>query len=58
MTVSADADPAVTGSIKSALHKLTPGDNASKTAKIRGFVEPLSLEELQNTLKALSLPPY
>ncbi|MFV1977546.1 MAG: phosphate/phosphite/phosphonate ABC transporter substrate-binding protein [Candidatus Scalindua sp.] len=58
MTANADADPAVTSSIKAALLKLTPSDGASKAAKIRGFVEPLSLEELQNTLKALNLPPY
>jgi len=58
ITANADADPAVTTSIKSALLKLTPDNSASKAAKIRGFVEPLSLEALENTLKALKLPPY
>jgi len=58
LTASANADPAITASIKSALLKLKPDNSASKAAKIRGFVEPLSLEALQDTLKALKLPPY
>jgi len=58
ITANADADPAITASIKSALLKMTPDTSASKSAKIRGFVEPLSLDALQDTLKALKLPPY
>jgi len=58
LTAKSDADPAVTSSIKSALLKLKPDNSASKAAKIRGFVEPLSLTDLENTLKALKLPPY
>ena len=44
--------------VKSALLKLTASSAASKKAKIVGFVEPLSLAGLRDTLKSLNLPPF
>jgi len=55
---SSSADKGVTSKLKAILLKLSPDDKASKKAKIVGFVAPLSLTELKNTLKTLKLPPY
>jgi len=44
--------------VKSALLKLTASSAASKKAKIVGFVEPLPLSGLSDTLKSLNLPPF
>ncbi len=58
ISASAKADASTSKKLKAALLKLSAGDQASKSAKIVGFVEALSLDELDNTLKTLKLPPY
>ncbi|MFV1983986.1 MAG: phosphate/phosphite/phosphonate ABC transporter substrate-binding protein [Thiohalomonadales bacterium] len=58
MSSSSKADKDLSNKIKSALLKLDAGNKASKKAKIVGFVDPLSLDELKGTLQALKLPPY
>jgi two-component system sensor histidine kinase TtrS len=55
---SAKAAPNFTGKLKSALLNLKSDDAASKKARIAGFVEPLSFDELDNTMRALKLGPY
>lgn len=44
--------------MQKSLFALKAGDGAAKKAKIKGFVEPLALTELENTLRALKLPPF
>ena len=51
-------DPVVTAKLKTALLKLKSDDMASKKARIAGFVEPLSFDELDKTMRALKLGPY
>jgi ABC-type phosphate/phosphonate transport system substrate-binding protein len=51
-------DAALEGKVKSAVLALTPNDGACKTAKIRGFVEPIPLDGMKQALQALKLPPY
>lgn len=58
MSSTSKANPDLSRKIKSALLKLSSDNNASKKAKIAGFVAPLSLDDLKVTLKALKLPPY
>jgi ABC-type phosphate/phosphonate transport system substrate-binding protein len=58
VTVSPSVDKGLADKVKAALLKITAGDAASKSAKIVGFVEPVSLDEMANTLKDLQLPPY
>ena len=58
MSVLKTAKTADSDKIKAALLKLTASSQASKTAKIVGFVEPLSLAKLSDTLKSLNLPPF
>ena len=55
---TAKTNPAMNAKIKTALLKLTKGDEACKKARIAGFVEPSSFDELDNTMKALKLGPY
>jgi len=58
LSAATNANAAVSDSIRTALLKLTPEHAASKAAKIRGFVAPLSLDALLATLKSLHLPPF
>lgn len=58
MSSTSNANSDMSKKIKSALLKLSKDNKASKKAKIIGFVDPLSLEDLKITLKALRLPPY
>jgi len=58
MSASSKADAGTSDKLKQALLKLTADDKASQSAKIVGFVEALSLDDLDNTLKTLKLPPY
>jgi len=58
VSATSKADPATNEKVKAALMKLSGGDAASKKAKIVGFVEPLNLDVLKATLKALKLAPY
>ena len=44
--------------IRTALLKLKENDIATKNARIKGFVEPLNLDGLKETLRALKLSPY
>ena len=57
-TASAKSDDAATDKIKAALLKLKQDDPASKSARIAGFVDLVSLADLDSTLQALKLPPY
>lgn len=52
------ADSGITSKIKDALLKLSTSDNACKKARIAGFVEPASFDDLDNTMKSLKLGPY
>ena len=52
------ADAVVKDELQAALLALTADNPAAKVAKIRGFVEPLSLEGLETALKALKVPPF
>ena len=58
MSAGPEVDGDSKAKLKSALLKLKTSDKAASNAKIVGFVEPLSLDELTATLKALKLPPY
>ncbi len=58
VSASAKADSATSDKLKAALLKLSSGDQASKSGKIVGFAEAPNLDELDNTLKTLKLPPY
>lgn len=58
MSASKSADAGNKAKIKAALLKMTANTPASQKAKIVGFVEPLSLDGLSNTLKSLKLPPF
>ena len=58
LTAGSKTDAATSDKIKAALLKLNAGEQASKSAKIEGFVDALSLGELDDTLKSLNLPPY
>ena len=58
LSATSKADNVLSSKIKAALLKLGADNKASKKAKIVGFVEPLSLDELKMTLRALKLPPY
>ncbi len=51
-------DMAIVAKVKAALLKLKADHVAAKKAKIKGFVEAVSLDGLSETLKALKLPPY
>jgi twitching motility protein PilJ len=44
--------------IKMAALKLKPSDKAAKRAKIKGFVEPVSMDSMTAALKALKIKPF
>jgi ABC-type phosphate/phosphonate transport system substrate-binding protein len=52
-----DLDATLGTKIKAALLKLSPASEATKSAKIRGFIEPLSMESLQTAMRALQVLP-
>jgi len=58
VTVLPSMDKAIADKVKAALLKMNGSNKASKKAKIVGFVEPVSLDGLANTLKELHLPPF
>lgn len=58
VAASKNADAAITSKLTKALFAMNASTKASQTAKIVGLVEPLSLDNLDGTLKALGLPPY
>ncbi len=58
VTVSPSIDKSLVVKVKEALLKIKANDKAGKQAKIVGFVEPVGLDDLANTLKELHLPPY
>lgn len=58
MSAPKNADAATTSKLKSALLKMTASTPASKKAKIVGFVNARSLDNLSATLKSLNLPPF
>lgn len=55
---SSKADKGTTDKLKAALLKLGNSDAACKKARIAGFVEPLSFDDLDNTMRQLKLGPY
>ncbi|NOY67142.1 MAG: phosphate/phosphite/phosphonate ABC transporter substrate-binding protein [Gammaproteobacteria bacterium] len=54
-TASSKADAATVKAVSEALLKLSASSDASKKAGINGFVAPLELTTLENTLKSLNL---
>ena len=44
--------------VRRAAMKLTPNMRAAKTAKIKGFVDAVSLKGMKAAMKALRIPPY
>jgi ABC-type phosphate/phosphonate transport system substrate-binding protein len=58
LTALSGTAPEVVKAVKAAALKLTPNTPAAKTAGIKGFVEPLSLDGMKEALKALKLAPY
>lgn len=58
LSVLPKVNAATAGKLKTAALNLKPGDPACQSAKIQGFVPPLSLNGMRDALKALKLPPY
>lgn len=56
VTAMSKATPDVVQKIKAALLQVTPTSEAARAADIRGFVEPLSLEGLEQAMQALGIP--
>lgn len=55
---SSKVDAAVVAKVEAALIKLGADDEAAKNGKIKGFVAPLSLDDMKAALKELKLAPY
>lgn len=53
-----DTDAALLKRLKAALLRLTSQSQAAQAAKIRGFVDPLPVDGLQQAMRALKVPPY
>jgi phosphate/phosphite/phosphonate ABC transporter binding protein len=51
-------DPQLISKLKQAALKLTPEHSASKTAEIKGFVEPISYEPIKTLLQFLKIEPF
>lgn len=51
-------DPRVASRMRRALMALTPDDLASQTARMNGFVPPISLTGMKLALAALRIPPF
>jgi ABC-type phosphate/phosphonate transport system substrate-binding protein len=51
-------DPQLISAMKQALLKLTPEHPATKTAEIKGFVEPISYEPIKTLLQILKIEPF
>jgi ABC-type phosphate/phosphonate transport system substrate-binding protein len=51
-------DAATNDKVKAALLELEADNAAVKSAKIKGFIEPLPLDGMKAALKGLKLPPY
>lgn len=51
-------NPSQADKIKLAALSLKPTDKAAQSAKIKGFVEPVSLDGMKAALKALKIKPY
>ncbi len=58
MSGSPKADPALIRRIKELVLKLPPDSEAVKSAEIRGFSEPLPLDDLHAVMKKMKVPPY
>lgn len=52
------ADDSKSSKVKAAALSLTPDSAAAKKAKIRGFVEPVSMENMKSAMKELKIPPF
>ena len=55
---SSKADAGITDKLKAALLKLSTNDTVCKKARIAGFVEPQSFDDLDDTMRTLKLGPY
>jgi ABC-type phosphate/phosphonate transport system substrate-binding protein len=53
-----DTDAGKAEKIKTAALQLKPSDKAAKKAKIKGFVEPVSMDGMTAALKALKIKPF
>ena len=51
-------DPETANRFKNAAINLAPEHNAARSAGIKGFVEPVSLDEIKQALKFLKISPY
>lgn len=51
-------DQKITDQFKSAVINLAPEHHAARSAGIKGFVEPVSLDEIKQALKFLKISPY
>lgn len=51
-------DTTKVGKVKKAIMSLKAGDEAARTAKINGFIEPVSMDGMKRALKALKIKPY
>jgi ABC-type phosphate/phosphonate transport system substrate-binding protein len=51
-------DSALTTKVKDAALSLKPQDPAAHYAKIKGFVQPVSMDSMKAALKALKIKPY
>jgi ABC-type phosphate/phosphonate transport system substrate-binding protein len=58
LSASSKTDPALAAKVKEIALKLPPDSKAAQSAKIKGFVEPLPLDELDKAMQAVKFPPY
>ena len=58
VNASSAADQATSEKVKAALLKIMPNDTVAVSGRCQGFVPPLSLDDLDATMKALKLGPY
>ncbi len=58
MSGSPKADPALIKQIRELALKLPQDSEAAKSAEIRGFSEPLPLDDLHAVMKKMKVPPY
>jgi ABC-type phosphate/phosphonate transport system substrate-binding protein len=55
---SSSTEAATRAKVQASLLKMSADIPAIKVARIKGFVEPISLDKMKAALKALKLPPY
>lgn len=58
LSAAKGADASMSDKIKTASLSLQASDKAAQTAKIKGFVTPVSMDSMKQALKALKIKPY